>query len=210
MNATATLAAPPSPTRGEMDTSARMLMLRGALAILFGVLAIAWPGMTLLLLVAMFAAYALLSGGISIMAGVRRRARDSQWWLLLLLGLVSVAAGVAALVYPELTALVLVLLMGANALFTGVLDIAVAIRLRRVLRGHWMMVFSGIVSILFGILVFAFPGAGAIALVWLISLYAVVTGVLLFGLGLRTRRAARDGVPASRDGNLNQPAASRR
>src|SRR5690349_3621606 len=133
MNATAILAAPPDSTSGQMESSARMLMLRGALAILFGVLAIVWPGLTLLLLVAMFAAYALLSGAVSIVAGYRSRDSDSRWWLLLLLGLVSIAAGIAAVVYPELTALVLVLLMGANALFTGVLDIAVAIRLRRVL-----------------------------------------------------------------------------
>jgi uncharacterized membrane protein HdeD (DUF308 family) len=139
----------------------------------------------------LFAAYALLSGAVSIAAGWRSRASDSKWWLTLLLGIVGIAAGIYAVVFPALTALVLVLLMGANAIFTGALDIAIAIRLRHVLKGPWMLGLSGTVSIVFGLLVFFFPGAGALALVWLISLYAVVTGVLLFAIGLRTRRAAR-------------------
>ncbi|MGZ5894159.1 MAG: HdeD family acid-resistance protein [Caldimonas sp.] len=193
MNAAATGATGPSPTRAQMDAPARMLMLRGAIAILFGVLAIVWPDLTLLLLVALFAAYALLSGGVSIVAAVRSRGHDSKWWLPLLLGLVSIAAGICAVVYPALTALVLVLLIGANAFVTGVLDIAIAIRLRPVLRGHWLLVLTGTVSILFGVLVFTFPGAGALALIWLISLYAVVTGVLLLTLGLRTLRADHEG-----------------
>jgi uncharacterized membrane protein HdeD (DUF308 family) len=197
MNATATAATAPSTTSAQMVHSSRMLLLRGVIAILFGVLAIVVPDLTLLLLVALFAAYALLSGGVAIVAAVRSRGADSKWWLPLLLGLVSVAAGICAVVYPALTALVLVLLMGANAFLTGVFDIAIAIRLRRVLRGHWLLVLTGIVSILFGVLVFAFPGAGALALVWLISLYAVVTGVLLLVLGLRTRRAAQNGATQS-------------
>jgi uncharacterized membrane protein HdeD (DUF308 family) len=194
MNATAAHASVPGSTRTPPDDSSRMLMFRGAIAILFGVLAVVWPDLTLLLLVGLFAAYALLSGGVSVMAAFRTRRSDSKWWLLLLLGLVSLAAGVAAVFYPQLTALALVLLMGANAVFTGALDIAIAIRLRRALRGPWMMILSGIVSIVFGIAVFLFPGAGALALVWLISLYAILSGVLLFALGLRTRRAAQGGA----------------
>jgi uncharacterized membrane protein HdeD (DUF308 family) len=172
-----------------------MLILRGAFAILFGVLAIAWPGMTLILLVAMFAAYALVGGFASVAAAFARRGSDGQWWLLLLLGIVSVGAGVYALVYPALTALLLVLVMGVNAVLTGALDIALAIRLRRVLRTRWPLVLSGIVSLLFGALVLAAPGPGAMAMVWLISLHALLTGVLLLSLGLRIRRAAHDRAP---------------
>jgi uncharacterized membrane protein HdeD (DUF308 family) len=189
MNATATNAANEGSAHAKMDHSARMLMLRGALAILFGVVAVLWPDLTLIWLVAMFAVYALLSGGVSIASAFRIRRIERNWWLLLLLGIVGVAAGVYALVYPAMTALVLVLLMGANAIITGALDIAIAIRLRKVLRSQWLLVLSGIVSVLFGVLVFAAPGAGALALVWLISLYAIVTGVLLLSLGWRTRRA---------------------
>ena len=192
MNATMTRTADDAPSQAQMDRSAWMLALRGTIAILFGVLALAWPGLTLIVLVGLFAAYALLNGGVSIATAFRTRQLDRKWWLPLLLGIVSVAAGIGAVVYPALTALVLVLMMGANAIFTGALDIAIAIRLRKVLRGRWMLVLSGVVSILFGMLVFAAPGAGALALVWMISAYAIVTGVLLFILGWRTRRAAQD------------------
>jgi len=168
-----------------------MLALRGVIALLFGILTFVWPGLTLLWLVALFAAYALLGGVVSVIGAVRHRQSDEKWWLILLLGLVSIAAGVIAVVYPDLTALMLVLVMGANALITGVLDIAVVIRLRKAMRGEWLLILSGIASIVFGVLVFLFPGAGALALVWLISAYAIVTGVLLLALAFRIRALAK-------------------
>jgi uncharacterized membrane protein HdeD (DUF308 family) len=193
MEATMTAGRDPNSTRTQMDRSAWMLMLRGIIAIAFGVLALVLPGLTLLLFVGLFAAYALLSGVVSIVAGWRSRDSDSKWWLPLLLGIVAIAAGIYALFFPALTALALVLVMGANAIVTGAIDIALAVRMRRVVRGTWLQVLSGIVSIVFGLLVFAFPGAGALALVWLVSVYAVVSGVLLLALGIRTRRAAHEG-----------------
>ena len=168
-----------------------MLALRGVIALLFGVLALVWPGLTLLWLVALFAAYALLGGAASVIGAVRHRHSDEKWWLILLLGLVSIGAGVSTILYPGLTALVLVLVMGANALVTGVLDIAVAIRLRKAMRGEWLLIVTGIISIVFGVLVFLFPGAGALALAWLISVHAIVTGVLLLALAFRVRAWAR-------------------
>ena len=164
-----------------------MLALRGAIAILFGILALLWPGLTLLFLVAMFAAFAVLSGAVAIVGAVKHRDSDKGWWLILLLGLISIGAGVIAIFYPGITALALVLVMGANALITGVLDIAIAIRLRKVVRREWLLVLAGVTSIVFGALVFMFPGAGALALVWLISFYAVFTGTLLLALAFRVR-----------------------
>lgn len=161
--------------------------LRGVLAILFGVFAIMWPGLTLLSLIVLFAVYVLLSGAASVIGAMRMRKHDEDWWLPLLLGLVSIGAGVIAIMHPELTTLVLVLVIGANALITGVLDIATAIRLRKTIRNEWLMILSGAVSIVFGVLVFLFPAAGALALVWLISLYAFVTGLLMFVLAMRLR-----------------------
>src|SRR5258708_33238527 len=108
-----------------------MFAWRGAVALLFGVLALAWPGLTLLWLVALFAAYARIGGSRSVVGAVRFRKTDDHWWLALLLGLASLGAGLIAIFHPDLTALVLVLLMGANAIVTGVLDIAIAIRLRK-------------------------------------------------------------------------------
>ncbi len=181
-----------------------MLAWRGAVALLFGVLALALPGLTLLWLVALFAAYALITGAISVVGSIRNRKDADYWWLALILGLVSVGAGVIAILHPDLTALVLVLLMGANAIVTGVLDIAIAIRLRKAIRGEWALVLAGVVAIVFGVLVFLFPGAGSLALVWLIAFYAITTGILLLAAAMRLRRASRSeyhrsprgGVPA--------------
>jgi uncharacterized membrane protein HdeD (DUF308 family) len=170
----------------------RMFALRGLAAVLFGVLALVWPGLTLLWLVALFAVFALLSGGASVVGALRMRKSGEPWWLVLLLGLASLAAGVIAIFHPDLTALVLVLLMGANAIVTGALDIALAVRLRKVLRGEWVLALSGVVSIAFGVLVILFPAAGALALVWLISVYAIASGVLLLTAAWRARKAERD------------------
>jgi uncharacterized membrane protein HdeD (DUF308 family) len=172
-----------------------MLALRGVLALLFGILAFMMPGLTLLWLVALFGAYALISGVVSIVGALKHRQSDREWWLILLLGLVSVGAGILTFLRPGLTALVLVLVMGANALATGVLDIAVAIRLRKAIEGEWMLILAGLASVVFGVLVFFFPGAGALALVWLVSAYAIVTGALLLGLAFRARGWKRTWKP---------------
>jgi uncharacterized membrane protein HdeD (DUF308 family) len=174
-----------------------VIALRVGIAILFGVLALAWPDMTLLALVALFAAYALLSGIVSIIGAIRNRSADQEWWMLLLLGLVALGAGIVAIVHPGLTALILILLIGANALLSGVLDIATAIRLRKVVQDEWLLMLSGAASVIFGILVFLFPGAGALAMIWIISLYAMVTGILLLGLALRLRAKAKAGTPTA-------------
>src|SRR6266850_1019147 len=166
-----------------------MFAWRGAVAVLFGVLALVWPGLTLLWLVALFAAFALLGGGAALIAGIKNRKSDEDWWLALLLGLVGLAAGIIAILHPDLTALVLVLWMGANAIVTGILDIAMAIRLRKVIRGEWLLILTGIVAITFG----------ALALVWLISFYAILTGVLLLALAWLIRKRAQgswQGEPA--------------
>jgi uncharacterized membrane protein HdeD (DUF308 family) len=173
---------------------------RGAVAIAFGVLALLWPNLTLLGLVALFSAYALITGAISIAAAIRNRKRDDQWWLMLIIGLAGVIAGIVALIHPEMTALVLVLIVAANALVTGVLDIALAIRLRKSIRDEWLYVLNGIASILFGVVAFLFPTAGALAIVWMISLYAVVTGALLIAAAFRLRAgtAPAAGTPERR------------
>lgn len=172
-----------------------VLALRGAFGILFGVLALMWPQLTLLTLVALFAAYALLGGMTAIVGALRNRKQDDDWWVMLLLGIVSVGAGVIAFVNPEATALVLVLLIGANALVTGVLDIVSAIRLRKTIAGEWMLALSGLASLAFGALVFFVPAAGALATVWLISLYAFVSGALLLVVAFRARAMVRGVAP---------------
>jgi uncharacterized membrane protein HdeD (DUF308 family) len=174
-----------------------ILALRGAIAIAFGVLALVWPNITLLVLVALFAAYALLSGAVSVVGAVRNRKRDDNWWVPLLLGLISIGAGIIAVIHPALTALVLVLVMGANALVTGVLDIVAAMRLRKSMKNEWLLVLAGIVSIAFGVLVFLYPEAGALALIWLISFYAVLSGILLLTVAVRVRARTRETEPGA-------------
>ena len=123
------------------------------------------------------------------------RAGGDLRWDGVILGLVSIGAGLVAAYHPAATALLIVLIMGANALVVGVLDILAAIRLRRTIAGEWLLALAGLASIVFGALVFARPGAGALALVWLVSLYAFVTGAFLLGLGLRMRTLGRTRGP---------------
>jgi uncharacterized membrane protein HdeD (DUF308 family) len=182
-----------------------VLALRGIAGIAFAVLALMWPGLTLLTLVALFAAYALLGGIASVVGAIRHRRTEDDWWLPLLLGLVSIGAGIVAVMNPALTTLVLVLVIGANALVTGVLDIVAAIRLRKAIRGEWLLALSGLASIAFGAIVFFFPGAGAVTLVWLISAYAFVTGVLLLASALRARALARGGRQVAQGDRRTMP-----
>ncbi|MEZ2354056.1 HdeD family acid-resistance protein [Caballeronia sp. RCC_10] len=164
-----------------------MLALRGAAGILFGLLALFWPGLTLLLLVAMFAAYALIGGIAAVSAAIRHRSIRTDWWIPLLLGLCMIASGLIALAAPGVTALVLITLMGANAIVTGVFDLIAWVRLKRRGRTQWLLLCIGSLSVLFGIFVLVYPGAGALALVWMIGTYAIVTGALLLVLGLGAR-----------------------
>lgn len=169
-----------------------MLALRGGIAVAFGLLALLLPGLTLLSLIALFAAYAMFGGAVWVVGAIHNRKVDDHWWVLLMAGLAGIGAGLIALVHPALTALVLILLIGANALVTGVLDIVIAVRLRRRIQGEWLLVLSGVASIVFGVVVFLYPlNAGALALVWLVGIYAIATGLLLLALALRVRAWAR-------------------
>ena len=169
-----------------------LLALRGAIAILFGVLTLVWPVVTLISLAALFAAFALVGGAVWTFGAIKNRKVDSRWWVLLILGAVSMAAGVIATLHPAMTMLVLILLVGANALVTGVMDIVVALRLRKYMTGEWLLMLSGAASILFGLIVLLFPlGAGAVALAWFIGCYALFTGILLLVLAWRVRTWSR-------------------
>jgi uncharacterized membrane protein HdeD (DUF308 family) len=178
-----------------------MLALQGALAIVFGIFALLVPGATLIVLVALFAAWAVIGGAGSVLAAVQHRHSDRSWWLVLLLGIVSIAAGVIAIFNPAITLFVLVLIMGVNALATGVLEIFMAIRLRKTIEREWLLALAGAVSVIFGVLVLAFPVAGVLTMVLLVSFYATMTGVLLLALGLRARKWA----PASKDASASIP-----
>ena len=157
--------------------------LRGVVAILFGLLAFAWPGVTLIVLVELWGAFALIDGALSLVAAFRMG--DSHHWALLLEGIVGIAAGVVTFVWPGLTALALVYIIAAWALITGVLEVITAIRLRKVINNEWLLALSGVLSFVFGVVLAVAPGAGALALIWLIAIYAIIFGVLLLALAFR-------------------------
>lgn len=162
-------------------------IVRGLLAIAFGVLAFLAPGWSIAVLVGLFAAWALIDGVGGLIAGIRTRGIDRSWWLEVLEGLVSIAAGVVALVFPAYAAEALVLIIAAWAIVTGAIQIWTAIRLRRVITGEVWLGLAGAASVLFGLILFLFPGAGALSLVWLIGSGAIVFGVFLILLGWRLR-----------------------
>jgi uncharacterized membrane protein HdeD (DUF308 family) len=164
------------------------LAIRGAAAIVFGILAFVMPGLTLAVLVLLFGAYALVDGVFNLIAAFRGEVENQSRWLLALEGVVSIAAGIVAFAYTGLTALVLLYVIATWAVITGVLEIVSAIRLRHVIHNEGWMIASGVLSVIFGLLLFAAPGAGALALVFWIGAYAIVFGALLIGLAFRLRR----------------------
>jgi uncharacterized membrane protein HdeD (DUF308 family) len=167
------------------------LALRGLAAILFGVLAFAWPGITLFVLVLFFGAYMLVDGIFAIVAAVRAAGEEDRWWLLLIEGILGVLAGLVAFFWPGLTALALLYFIAAWAIVTGIMEIVAAIRLRQEIEGEWALGLSGLLSVIFGILLVVLPApAGLLSLVWLVGAYAVATGVLLLILAFRVRNEA--------------------
>ncbi len=162
-----------------------MLVLRGGLAVLFGIAAFVWPEITLEALVILFGAFSLVDGAFNVISAFMRRER--YWGLLLVEGIFGMLIGILTFAWPGITALVLLYLIAGWAIVTGLLEIFAAVQLRRQIQGEWLLGLSGILSIIFGILLAIQPGSGALALVWLIGGYAVVLGVLLIALGLRLR-----------------------
>lgn len=164
-----------------------ILVLRGVLGVVFGLLALGWPGQTLLTLVLFFGAYSLIDGVFGILSSVRNWREHDDHWLLLLSGIAGVGIGIITLRSPETTALVLVMYIAAWMLVTGVLNIAAAIRLRKEMEGEIWLALSGVLSIASAFLLWLFPAAGALGAVWLIGSYAIAFGISLMVLGFRLR-----------------------
>jgi uncharacterized membrane protein HdeD (DUF308 family) len=165
--------------------------LRGAFAILFGIIALVLPGVTLTALVLLFAAYMLVDGVFAIVAGVRAARRHERWGLLVLEGIVDLVVGAVAVVAPLATVLAFVLLMAAWAIVTGAILTIAAFRLQ-VAHGRWLMGLGGIVSLIWGALLLIWPIAGALVLTWWIGAYALLFGIALLALAFRLRRRHRE------------------
>ena len=166
------------------------VVLRGVAAVLFGVLAFAWPGITLAALVIVWGAYALADGVLSLVAAYRVRDQGKPFWSLLIVGLLGIAAGIATFIWPGMTALLLLMFIAAWAVVMGIFQIIAAIRLRKEIRGEWLLGLSGVLSIIFGIVMFVQPRAGALAVIWAIGGFAIVFGVLLIWLGFKLKQRA--------------------
>jgi uncharacterized membrane protein HdeD (DUF308 family) len=162
------------------------VVLRGVFAILFGALAWTWPGVTLGALVLLWGAYAFADGILAIVSAFSG-ASGQPWWVLALEGVVGLGAAAVAVFYPGLTAMALLYLIAAWAIVTGVFEIVAAIRLRKEIEGEFWLGLAGLASVAFGVMLFLQPGAGALAVVWIIGAYAIVFGVFLVALGFRLR-----------------------
>jgi uncharacterized membrane protein HdeD (DUF308 family) len=176
------------------------MILRGILAILVGLVTFAWPGITLVALVILFGAYALLDGALNIAGAWRAAEKHERWIPLLIGGLIGIAASIITVLWPAITALSLVFVIAAWSLMTGIFEIVAAVRLRKYISGEWLLALSGVASVIFGLLLALFPAAGALAIALWVGVYMFVAGVILIALGIRMRGYARElgygGAPA--------------
>jgi len=162
-------------------------LLRGIVAILFALATFAWPGLSLLTLILCFAAYAILDGAVALATAIGGSIVEHRGWFAIV-GFIGIAAGMAALAWPELTGITLVIIIGVWSVIRGVAEIAAGIALRKLIRDEWILILGGTISVLFGAALIAFPGAGALALLWLIGFWALLFGVLMIGWALWLRR----------------------
>lgn len=164
-----------------------MVLIRGIAAVIFGILAFIWPGATILVIGILFGAYALVDGIFAIFATVRAAQSQQRWWPFLIEGIVGILIAAITFYDIRITLLALYLTIAAWAIITGILEIIAAIQLRKHIANEIWLIIAGIASIAFGVLMIYYPLAGALAIVWLISAYAIVFGILMIGFALRLR-----------------------
>jgi uncharacterized membrane protein HdeD (DUF308 family) len=172
------------------------LALRGVAAILFALLAFALPGITLAVLVVLFGAYALIDGIFAIVSAIRALQGHRPWGSFLIEGAVGVIIGLVTFFVPGVTLAFLIALVAVWAVVTGVFEIAAAVRLRRHVPGEWLLILTGVLSVIFGVLIFIAPIAGALVIVWWLGAYALLFGILLLVLAFRLRGLHRRGFDA--------------
>jgi uncharacterized membrane protein HdeD (DUF308 family) len=184
---------------GNLARAWHWIVLRGVFALLFGIFAFIWPGITLAALVLVWGAYAIADGVMALIAAFTMHEEGKPMASLIVVGILGIAAGVVTFLWPGMTALVLLLFIASWAVLMGVFEIAAAIRLRKHIENEWLLALSGLVSIVFGVLLFLQPGAGALAVIWLIGSFAIFFGILLIALGIRLKglagRLATGGTP---------------
>lgn len=163
------------------------LALRGAIAILFGLLLFFFPGITLATAIFLFGLFALLGGILVVIAAIKDRQEYDRWWLLLSQGLIGIGIGLLTLFWPTAVTLIVLYVIAAWAILSGILEIVAAIQLRRAIDNEWLLGLAGVLSVIFGLILVFWPVAGILAILWVIGIYAIIFGVLLLLLALRLR-----------------------
>jgi uncharacterized membrane protein HdeD (DUF308 family) len=189
----------PLPGRPMLHALAKgwwILLLRGIASIIFGVLAFIWPGLTLVTLVLLYGAFALVDGVLSLIAAFTGSAKPVPTWWLVVVGILGIAAGIVTFLWPGITAILLILFIGAWALVHGIFEIIGAIQLRKEIDNEWMLILGGVLSVVFGAIVLIAPGAGALGLIWAIAAYSIVFGITFVALALRLRKHSHPSHPA--------------
>lgn len=193
----------PGPNVGDLAAHWWALVVRGLAAVLFGVLTLVAPGLTLFALVILFGLYALVDGVFALTLAARATRAGRSWGWLLFAGVASVVAGVVTFLWPGLTAMALLFVIALWAVLVGIAQVAAAVRLRSLMRHEWLLTASGVLSIALGLLLYILPSTGVLALAWLIGIYAILFGALLVALGFKLhaphrrdqRRHPTGGVP---------------
>ncbi|MEN5147007.1 HdeD family acid-resistance protein [Brevundimonas diminuta] len=166
-----------------------LLLLRGVAAVAFGVLTFIWPQISLLTLIMVYGIYAFGDGILALVAAIRGGGMVPRWWLALA-GVISILTAIVVFAWPDLTALVLVYMIGFWSILRGALEIIGAIRLRNEISNEWSLGAAGLLSVIFGLILVFMPGAGAIGLLWLIATWAVLFGLLLIWVAFRLKKLA--------------------
>lgn len=165
-------------------------VIRGIAAIVFGIIAFVYPGLTIATLVLFFGAWVLIDGIFRVVGAIGHRGSDPDWGWQIVIGIVGIIVGLLTFHAPQVTALALVVYIAAWALMIGATEIAFAIKVRREIKGEWFLILMGLASIIFAVLLLWNPIAGAAAVIWLIGWYAVVLGILAVFFGFRLRSLA--------------------
>lgn len=166
------------------------LLIRGIAAVIFGILAFMWPGVTLVVIGILFGAYAFVDGVFAIVSTVRAAQAHERWWPFLLEGIVGLAIAAITFYDVGITLFALYITIAAWAFITGILEIVAAIQLRKHISNEWLLILAGICSILFSMLMIWHPGVAALAIIWIIASYAIVFGIIMIVLSFRLKAHA--------------------
>jgi uncharacterized membrane protein HdeD (DUF308 family) len=167
-------------------------VIRGAVALIFGMYAWFMPGLAMKILLTFFGIFVLIEGIFAIIGSIAGRKHSDVWWIVLLEGIAGLALGILTLTRPLYVATVIVIFVAIWAIWGGLFRIIAAVRLRREIESEWLLILGGIVSILFGLMLFKYTGAGIVAISWMIAFFATFFGVLLISFGFKVRKFQKE------------------